>query len=136
MFQISRLPFGRTYKLAPTWLGVATGKISPIFGRRSGSSMVPITLSVTSSGTDMMPRRATMPSNGFHGREGLRQEAPKGPHRRGNGGGRHRGSTRACSGRSGTGHFSGMGGVLRAEPVWVETFTGLRMRQFEGLVRV
>ncbi|MFF7589820.1 transposase [Kitasatospora purpeofusca] len=29
-----------------------------------------------------------------------------------------------------------MGGVLRAEPVWVETFTGLRMRQFEGLVRV
>ncbi|MFB7126464.1 transposase family protein, partial [Kitasatospora sp. NPDC056273] len=29
-----------------------------------------------------------------------------------------------------------MGGVLRAEPLWVETFTGLRVRQFEGLVRV
>ncbi|MFJ6382633.1 transposase [Kitasatospora sp. NPDC092039] len=29
-----------------------------------------------------------------------------------------------------------MGGVLRAEPVWVETFAGLRMRQFESLVRV
>ncbi len=29
-----------------------------------------------------------------------------------------------------------MGGVLRAEPLWVETFTGLRMRQFEGLVKV
>lgn len=29
-----------------------------------------------------------------------------------------------------------MGGLLRAEPVWVETFTGLRMRQFDGLVRV
>ncbi|MCF1592937.1 transposase family protein [Streptomyces muensis] len=29
-----------------------------------------------------------------------------------------------------------MRGVLRAEPVWVETFTGLRMRQFEGLLRV
>jgi hypothetical protein len=25
---------------------------------------------------------------------------------------------------------------LRAEPVWVETFTGLRMRQFERLLRV
>ncbi|QWA20732.1 transposase family protein [Streptomyces osmaniensis] len=29
-----------------------------------------------------------------------------------------------------------MRGMLRADPVWVETFTGLRMRQFEGLVRV
>jgi hypothetical protein len=29
-----------------------------------------------------------------------------------------------------------MRGVLRAEPVWVETFTGLRMRQLEGLLRV
>ncbi|GHG63816.1 transposase family protein [Streptomyces griseocarneus] len=29
-----------------------------------------------------------------------------------------------------------MAGVLRAEPLWVETFTGLRMRQFEGLLRV
>lgn len=28
-----------------------------------------------------------------------------------------------------------MGGVLRVEPLWVETFTGLRVRQFEGLVR-
>ncbi|MFD9067226.1 hypothetical protein ACFVZ3_37535, partial [Kitasatospora purpeofusca] len=28
-----------------------------------------------------------------------------------------------------------MGGVLRAEPVWVETLTGLQIRQFEGLVR-
>ncbi len=26
--------------------------------------------------------------------------------------------------------------MLKAESVWVETFTGLRMRQFEGLVRV
>ncbi|MEV7600995.1 transposase family protein [Kitasatospora sp. NPDC089797] len=26
--------------------------------------------------------------------------------------------------------------MLRAEPLWVETFTGLRVRQFEGLVRV
>lgn len=34
------------------------------------------------------------------------------------------------------GHFPGMGGVLRAEPVWVETFMGLLVRQFEGLVRV
>ncbi|KOV73602.1 MULTISPECIES: IS5/IS1182 family transposase [unclassified Streptomyces] len=29
-----------------------------------------------------------------------------------------------------------MGGVLRAEPVWVETFTGLRMGRFEKLLRV
>ncbi|MDQ8708404.1 transposase family protein [Streptomyces sp. LHD-70] len=29
-----------------------------------------------------------------------------------------------------------MGGVLRAEPKWVETFTGLRMRQFERLLKV
>ncbi|MEV6593973.1 transposase [Streptomyces acidicola] len=29
-----------------------------------------------------------------------------------------------------------MGGVLRAEPVWVETFTGLRMARFEKLLRV
>ncbi|MFF4153264.1 transposase [Streptomyces sp. NPDC001651] len=29
-----------------------------------------------------------------------------------------------------------MGGVLRAEPVWVETFTGLRMDRFERLLRV
>ncbi|MFE2992901.1 transposase family protein [Streptomyces sp. NPDC059262] len=29
-----------------------------------------------------------------------------------------------------------MGGLLRAEPLWVETFTGLRMRQFERLLRV
>jgi hypothetical protein len=28
-----------------------------------------------------------------------------------------------------------MGGVLRAERVWVETFTGLRMRQFERLLK-
>ncbi|MER7481534.1 IS5/IS1182 family transposase, partial [Streptomyces sp. NPDC126510] len=26
-----------------------------------------------------------------------------------------------------------MGGVLRAEPVWVETFTGLPMGRFEKL---
>ncbi|MFI6768188.1 transposase family protein [Streptomyces sp. NPDC050355] len=29
-----------------------------------------------------------------------------------------------------------MGGVLRAEPLWVETFTGLRMRQFARLLKV
>lgn len=29
-----------------------------------------------------------------------------------------------------------MGGVIRVEPVWVETFAGLRTRRFEGLVRV
>ncbi len=29
-----------------------------------------------------------------------------------------------------------MGGVLRAESLWVETFTGLRMRQFERLLKV
>jgi hypothetical protein len=29
-----------------------------------------------------------------------------------------------------------MRGVLRAEPLWVETFTGLRMRQFERLLKV
>ncbi|MER6723061.1 IS5/IS1182 family transposase, partial [Streptomyces halstedii] len=29
-----------------------------------------------------------------------------------------------------------MGGVLRAEALWVETFTGLRMRQFERLLKV
>jgi hypothetical protein len=29
-----------------------------------------------------------------------------------------------------------MAGALRADPLWVETFTGLRMRQFEGLLRV
>lgn len=29
-----------------------------------------------------------------------------------------------------------MGGVLRAEPVWVETFTGLRMERFTKLVKV
>ncbi|MGV9574180.1 IS5/IS1182 family transposase, partial [Streptomyces nigra] len=29
-----------------------------------------------------------------------------------------------------------MGGVLRAESVWVETFTGLRMGRFEKLLRV
>jgi hypothetical protein len=29
-----------------------------------------------------------------------------------------------------------MAGVLRADRLWVETFTGLRMRQFEGLLRV
>ncbi|MEY9913567.1 hypothetical protein ABIA35_009840 [Catenulispora sp. MAP12-49] len=34
------------------------------------------------------------------------------------------------------GHRSGMGGFLRAEPVWVELFTGLRMRQYRGLVKV
>ncbi|MFI0263799.1 transposase family protein [Streptomyces sp. NPDC017056] len=28
-----------------------------------------------------------------------------------------------------------MAGVLRADRVWVETFTGLRLRQFEGLLR-
>ncbi|WP_406292614.1 transposase family protein [Streptomyces sp. NBC_00624] len=28
-----------------------------------------------------------------------------------------------------------MGAVLRAEPLWVETFTGLRMRQFDGLLK-
>ncbi|MER8073802.1 MULTISPECIES: transposase family protein [unclassified Streptomyces] len=28
-----------------------------------------------------------------------------------------------------------MRGVLRAEPLWVETFTGLRMKQFEGLLK-
>ncbi|MFJ2561189.1 IS5/IS1182 family transposase, partial [Streptomyces sp. NPDC087310] len=28
-----------------------------------------------------------------------------------------------------------MGGVLRAEPVWVETFTGLRMDRFAKLVK-
>ncbi len=32
--------------------------------------------------------------------------------------------------------FSLMGGVLRAESLWVETFTGLRMRQFERLLEV
>lgn len=29
-----------------------------------------------------------------------------------------------------------MPGVLRADPLWVETFTGLRMRQFERLLKV
>ncbi len=29
-----------------------------------------------------------------------------------------------------------MGGVLRAEPLWVETFTGLRMGRFEKVVKV
>ncbi len=29
-----------------------------------------------------------------------------------------------------------MGGVLRVEPLWMETFTGLRTRRFEGLVKV
>lgn len=29
-----------------------------------------------------------------------------------------------------------MRGVLRAEPLWVETFTGLRMRQFDRLLKV
>ncbi len=29
-----------------------------------------------------------------------------------------------------------MAGVLRAERVWVETFTGLRMSQFSGLLKV
>ncbi|MGW1194051.1 IS5/IS1182 family transposase, partial [Streptomyces sp. NPDC002559] len=29
-----------------------------------------------------------------------------------------------------------MGGVLRVEPLWVETFTGLRMGRFEKLVKV
>ncbi|MEU6783130.1 transposase [Nonomuraea angiospora] len=29
-----------------------------------------------------------------------------------------------------------MGGVLRADPLWVETFTGLRMGQFQRLLRV
>ncbi|MEU2074589.1 IS5/IS1182 family transposase, partial [Streptomyces sp. NPDC013489] len=29
-----------------------------------------------------------------------------------------------------------MGGVLRAEPVWVETFTGLRTDRFVKLVKV
>lgn len=29
-----------------------------------------------------------------------------------------------------------MGGMLRAEPLWVETFTGLRMGQFERLLKV
>ncbi|WP_329377044.1 transposase family protein [Streptomyces sp. NBC_01716] len=29
-----------------------------------------------------------------------------------------------------------MGGVLRVEPLWVETFTGLRMRQFDRLLKV
>lgn len=29
-----------------------------------------------------------------------------------------------------------MCGVLRAEPLWVETFTGLRVKQFEGLLKV
>lgn len=33
------------------------------------------------------------------------------------------------------GHFPCLGAVLRAEPLWVETFTGLRLRQFEGLLR-
>jgi hypothetical protein len=28
-----------------------------------------------------------------------------------------------------------MGGVLRVELLWVETFTGLRMRQFERLLK-
>lgn len=34
------------------------------------------------------------------------------------------------------GHFVCVGGVLRAESLWVETFTGLRMWQFERLLRV
>ncbi|MFD4173563.1 IS5/IS1182 family transposase, partial [Streptomyces anulatus] len=29
-----------------------------------------------------------------------------------------------------------MSGVLKAEPLWVETFSGLRMRQFERLLKV
>jgi hypothetical protein len=29
-----------------------------------------------------------------------------------------------------------MRGVLRAEPLWVETFTGLRMKHFERLLKV
>ncbi|MFJ1536810.1 transposase family protein, partial [Streptomyces mirabilis] len=29
-----------------------------------------------------------------------------------------------------------MAGVLRADPLWVETFTGLRMKQFERLLKV
>ncbi|WP_219505121.1 transposase family protein, partial [Nonomuraea ceibae] len=29
-----------------------------------------------------------------------------------------------------------MGGVLRADPLWVETFTGLPMSRFQRLVRV
>ncbi|MFJ6101411.1 IS5/IS1182 family transposase, partial [Streptomyces sp. NPDC092359] len=29
-----------------------------------------------------------------------------------------------------------MRGVLKAESLWVETFTGLRMRQFERLLKV
>ncbi len=29
-----------------------------------------------------------------------------------------------------------MRGVLRADPLWVETFTGLRMKQFERLLKV
>ncbi|MFD4178260.1 IS5/IS1182 family transposase, partial [Streptomyces anulatus] len=28
-----------------------------------------------------------------------------------------------------------MSGVLKAEPLWVETFSGLRMRQFERLLK-
>ncbi len=38
--------------------------------------------------------------------------------------------------RAGSGRFSCMGGVLRAEPVWVETFTGLRIDRFAKLVKV
>ncbi|MFD5763896.1 IS5/IS1182 family transposase, partial [Streptomyces sp. NPDC127044] len=29
-----------------------------------------------------------------------------------------------------------MAGVLRADPLWVETFTGLRMKQFGRLLKV
>ncbi|BDM70150.1 hypothetical protein HEK616_36370 [Streptomyces nigrescens] len=34
------------------------------------------------------------------------------------------------------GHSPRTGGVLRAESLWVETFTGLRMPQFERLLKV
>ncbi|MFJ8870338.1 hypothetical protein ACIRD6_31830, partial [Streptomyces sp. NPDC102473] len=33
-------------------------------------------------------------------------------------------ATKSCCRTSGIGHSSCMGGVLRAEPLWVETFTG------------
>ncbi|MER5418183.1 hypothetical protein ABT011_35980, partial [Streptomyces virginiae] len=41
---------------------------------------------------------------------------------------------KGCCGSLCSGHSSCMGGVLRAESVWVETFTGLRMDRFVKLV--
>lgn len=42
---------------------------------------------------------------------------------------------KGCCTRLRTGHFRCMAGVLRAERVWVETFTGLRLEQFERLLK-